>query len=577
MVKQADTRVPRSVLPQLAKLLEWRWRVDKESAANARLLLANVRTIARELNAIKIRIARVLECAGRWDVSEVGCPNWRAFLKEYAPWSPAQARVWLRIVKSRLFVVLEALQNSQITVDQATRAVRALGKDASEEAQRGFLLDLPPDSSEQDLSRHRASMDCLTGEDRLCVLEARKLGGTLIGSDAPVSVVDRFLLDCHARKRTGEEIVEDGRADPPVPDRLGEVIPDWTVDPAEGLLGKWIAPADIRQAAAQLRRLEWLLAMRRMALARAYWFIRHYALWTDLPDCGSLEECCVTYLGMSRRTLERYSNEGLRHEWFPNVRKEVAAGRLTIDRANYALSHSTNEHALDLWLDFLKQVGRAELQHAEQEYAEEDLRKLYAPALAFAKEVRARSKEATRTGAEGSRAGATRTSADGSGAEATRTSATAGRVASYLRQVGSGGQIQVSLRDGCHAPSPPREPGYLLAPRGLLEAAKYVVSVVVLPPTYGVRKTVSKDRFTCQNPRCRVRCLRVHPHHMHQRQHGGTDDPWNLITLCPACHLRGIHSDRMAVVRFDDFLVWTWSCDDTAVVMYSPVKEVLTT
>ena len=553
MVKQADTRVPRSVLPQLAKLLDAHWgSVNAESKNNARLVLASVRKIAHELNAIKIRIARVLACAASWDVSEVGCPNWAAFLKEYAPWSPAQARVWVRLVKSRLFVVLEALQHSQITLDQATRAVKALGKDASEEAQRRFLLDLPPDTSENDLSRHRASMDCLAGEDRLCVLKARKLGGTLIGSDAPVSVVDRFLLDCHARKRTSEEIVEDGRTDPPVPDRLGKVLPDWTVDPAEGLLGRWIAPGDIRQAAAQLRRLEWLLALRRMALARAYWFIRYYALWTDLPDCDSLEECCVTYLGMSRRTLERYSHEGLRHEWFPKVRKEVAAGRLTIDRANYALSHSTHERALDLWLDFLKQVGRAELQHAQQEYAEEDLRKLYAPEIAFAKEVRAHMKEPTRT------------------------SATAARVASYLRRVGSGGQIQVALRDGCHTPSPPREPGYLLAPPGLLEAAKYVLSVVVLPPTYGVRKTVSKDRLTCQNPRCRVRSLRVQPHHIHQRQHGGVDDPWNLVTLCPACHLRGIHSDRMAVVRFGDFLVWTWACDDTAVVMYSPAKEVLT-
>ena len=98
----------------------------------------------------------------------------------------------------------------------------------------------------------------------------------------------------------------------------------------------------------------------------------------------------------------------------------------------------------------------------------------------------------------------------------------------------------------------------IYAPRKLLAAAKYVLSVVVLPPNYGTRSTVDRDRSTCQNPRCRQITLRVHVHHIVERQHGGTDEPDNRLTLCTACHLRGIHSGHMSVVRIDDFLVWTW-------------------
>jgi hypothetical protein len=81
------------------------------------------------------------------------------------------------------------------------------------------------------------------------------------------------------------------------------------------------------------------------------------------------------------------------------------------------------------------------------------------------------------------------------------------------------------------------------------------------------------ERFTCQNPRCRRRSLRTHPHHLHQRQHGGSDAGANLVTLCHGCHLRGIHSGFMSAVRIEDWLVWTWP-DGHAALMHSPVRDV---
>jgi hypothetical protein len=85
---------------------------------------------------------------------------------------------------------------------------------------------------------------------------------------------------------------------------------------------------------------------------------------------------------------------------------------------------------------------------------------------------------------------------------------------------------------------------------------------------------VEHDAYTCQNPRCGRRSLRNHPHHQIFRQHGGTDDPENLVSLCPCCHLFGIHSDNLGVVRIVNSMVWTYP-NGTAVLMDSPVDELV--
>ncbi|MDQ7827189.1 MAG: HNH endonuclease signature motif containing protein [Candidatus Eremiobacteraeota bacterium] len=53
-------------------------------------------------------------------------------------------------------------------------------------------------------------------------------------------------------------------------------------------------------------------------------------------------------------------------------------------------------------------------------------------------------------------------------------------------------------------------------------------------------KILRRDRFRCQAPGCRCR-RNLHVHHIIRRSQGGTDDPWNLITLCEACHLHLLH------------------------------------
>ena len=48
-----------------------------------------------------------------------------------------------------------------------------------------------------------------------------------------------------------------------------------------------------------------------------------------------------------------------------------------------------------------------------------------------------------------------------------------------------------------------------------------------------------RDRHCCQVPGCSRPS--VHAHHIKARSQRGTDDEWNLVSLCAAHHLHGIH------------------------------------
>ena len=69
------------------------------------------------------------------------------------------------------------------------------------------------------------------------------------------------------------------------------------------------------------------------------------------------------------------------------------------------------------------------------------------------------------------------------------------------------------------------------------------------------RRIFARDRHRCQVPGCSRPA--VHLHHIEYRAHGGSDDPANLISLCAAHHLFGIHEGRMRVSgSAPDKLVW---------------------
>ena len=51
---------------------------------------------------------------------------------------------------------------------------------------------------------------------------------------------------------------------------------------------------------------------------------------------------------------------------------------------------------------------------------------------------------------------------------------------------------------------------------------------------------LKRDRFRCQVPGCNCR-RNLHVHHIIWRSKGGSDEPWNLITLCATHHLYILH------------------------------------
>ena len=65
----------------------------------------------------------------------------------------------------------------------------------------------------------------------------------------------------------------------------------------------------------------------------------------------------------------------------------------------------------------------------------------------------------------------------------------------------------------------------------------------------------ARDNHLCQVPGCSR--ASVHSHHIIPLSQGGTDDPWNLVSLCAAHHLLGIHGGRMRVSgTAPDKLTW---------------------
>jgi hypothetical protein len=377
------------------------------------------------------------------------------------------------------------------------------------------------------------------------------------------------MLDCRARQLTEAQILEMARAAPPKPERLGKAIPEWKEDPATGLLGPWVEPTDIREAMAQLRALESLMDKRRVLLAIAYDHILELELWRG--TARSLEDLCLNHLDIGQRTFQRYAKEGRCHRWYPEARKQIEEGRLSADRGAAAFERAgrgegasfrgaATREEMKGWLELVRRLGRTELERAFAVGAPDPVR-----AYASTVEIARRVEEALR---------------DGPPTEASRITGAVERIAEHLRREGFHseslpvGGIQVALRGDTNRRRTPERKS-ILVPEHLLAAADYLLDTVKqLPKEHGPRKVVAHDGHVCQNPRCRRVSLRVQPHHMEQRQHGGTDDPWNLLPLCPACHQRGVHANRMTVVRIDDWLVWTWR-DGTAAIMRSTLTDLL--
>jgi 5-methylcytosine-specific restriction endonuclease McrA len=69
------------------------------------------------------------------------------------------------------------------------------------------------------------------------------------------------------------------------------------------------------------------------------------------------------------------------------------------------------------------------------------------------------------------------------------------------------------------------------------------------------RRVLKRDKGFCQVPVCSRPA--AHAHHIVRRSQGGSDDPSNLVSLCAAHHLYGIHGGHIRVTgKAPDQLHW---------------------
>jgi hypothetical protein len=65
-----------------------------------------------------------------------------------------------------------------------------------------------------------------------------------------------------------------------------------------------------------------------------------------------------------------------------------------------------------------------------------------------------------------------------------------------------------------------------------------------------------RDHFRCQVPGC-SRAANNEEHHIRFRSQGGSDDTWNLVTLCAMHHRQGIHNGYVLLTgQAPHKLVW---------------------
>jgi 5-methylcytosine-specific restriction endonuclease McrA len=546
-----DALVIEGPLAHTALLLDGGW----DRAQDRRALLQLVMSCAREDAALRLRFARLLLWMKATDVTLVDYPNWSAFCEEHSIWKRSRQRDYERLAEGGLDLIRKLWVRGAIPATWATRATKELAPDASTYDQALWFEKISHDPVHP---RHRSRLVEVAGKNARIVEEACEGAKIFIGWSAPLAKIHDYVIDCWEKQLTSDQILEAARAVPPRPARLDQPPPQWESDPTQDFVGDWIEPRNQEHCMELMAGLRRRIEQRKIFLGAGYARIKEDKLWRR-THFRSLEQFCVEGLGLDQRTLERYADEARTVLGSPEARKAIENG-LDVDRALFAVERAWGGESIDAWLDLVRRMDCPEMERARE--LQERIDHAYARQVEMAKQVESIIATAKSTGIGAA--------AD----EAARVGGDAAATAEHLlltRDPTRIGTVRVALRDSVYrGPSAPPSAALLIPPK-LLPAARWFVETVQIPKEYGVRATVVHDCYCCQNPRCRRITIRVHTHHIDPQELGGSDDPWNLIALCPSCHLRGIHSDRMRLVRIGDWLVWSWPGGGVAL-MWSPME-----
>ncbi|MBA2320608.1 MAG: hypothetical protein H0V89_05570, partial [Deltaproteobacteria bacterium] len=278
---------------------------------------------------------------------------------------------------------------------------------------------------------------CELGEDDGDVLRrARRLARICLGRTASPGEVDNYLLSCWRDRLPAEVILAAARAAPPAPEPLPELSWAWCRDQAE--------PASTTDALRELERLQAVLRGRATVLAKAWSLITSEALWTD--GFTSAEACANAVLGLSLRQAQRVARLGAALERHPEVESAIRRG-LPVRYAD-RIVQAGGEGSVQEWIALAERVGRRELDCA----------------------------------------------LDDVGAGSAGPILDAYREAIALATSAVGPDVRVALPH----PEQPVAPLPVRATPELVQAARWWLDTVHLPPKCGFGRVKERDRYQCQ-------------------------------------------------------------------------------
>ncbi len=478
-------------------------RTERGGFQQVHATVDGLRQLAREGAGLSLRLAMVLASIWRMDIAELGYTSRGVFLAERVGLGTTWARQLVRLVDSPLDLVKQAVTRGEVSLRDAVAAVgnvepdgqlawlAGLGREDADEGEAPVLLDLDGTAAD-------------------AVREARRVARVLLGRRAPNLDVDAFILEAFRRRVPLEQLLDQARARPERPPEPGPADFGWCAagPPAERLLGPWVEPESLRDALEQLDLIKRLRDQREAVLARAWAVLDHLAVWAEL----GFEDrwlFALEVFGWPKRTAQRRKQVGWALEWYPELDEAVRRG-LGLGAAAL-LATVIADKTSERWLAVAERVTSRELARAVGA-ARDDV-----------------SSRATLLRYE-----AAANAADGWLAEG---APVGGEVPAPLA---GEGPLKVSLAH----PEPPRQQasGRVRAGEEVVEAARWWVENVVLPPRRGFDAVKERDGYRCQNPECLRVSFRVEAHHVEHRAHGGDDSSDNGLSLCRTCHLRGLHT-----------------------------------
>jgi hypothetical protein len=403
---------------------------------------------------------------------------------------------------------------------ETVRALEAAAREAS-------AVETEPPESDDDWERIAVA---LTPEQRATTDEALAVAGKLLGATAPVwqrvEVICQEFLGTHAQAEpSDDERVAGGLVRGPVAEwlesakaALEEETRRWAfLDELAPVVAPVAAPVSAVQAAgdasldaaavdAELRRLTAMRDRWDELLGHLALLVRMLGLWRDLQFC-SFAHYCTERLGMAARTVEQRVALERRLHALPALRVALRERRVSYEQARL-VARAADEASVDGW------IASAE----------------GTTCLALARELDEREEaQMCARGELGLRV-----------------------------PVRVGALLGAAIRAAREVAGRWLNPGEALACIATHFLSVWRPAVAERSTLHG--KVLARDRGLCQVPGCSRAA--AHNHHVLYRSHGGSDDPENLVALCAAHHLHGVHRGWVRVHgRAPDGLRWQLGCD----------------